>query len=62
MVFLGISLIISAAIIAATAFALFNKSVQLYKETYSSLFTEDRNDPVETLEEPEDIEIKFGEF
>lgn len=60
MVFLGISFMISAAIIAGTAILLFNKSIKSYKETYSSLFKEDKDDPVETPDEFE--EIKFGEF
>jgi len=65
MIFLGISLIISAAIIAATAIFLFNKSIKMYKETYSSLF---KDDPVETPDSSDNaakdktVDIKFGGF
>lgn len=65
MIFLGISLIISAAIIAATAIFLFNKNIKMYKETYSSLF---KDDPVEMPDSSNNtakdkiVDIDFGGF
>ncbi len=57
MTFLGISMIISAAIIAASFIYLFKASIKLYKETYSSLFKDD--DPVETPDSSNDAAIKL---
>jgi len=65
MIFLGISLIISAAIIAATAIFLFNKSIKMYKETYSSLFKDDTveiPDSSDNAAKDKIVDIKFGGF
>jgi len=61
MTFLGISMIISAAIIAATFIYLFKAGIKLYKEILNDLFkNNDSRD--EDPGEPTNESVKFGGF